>query len=119
MGNEEVPAVGGEVGVSPTEHGDKVVFVGLDRALCGVGSVVPRRHQLVGHIEFSQVLFEVRGDLIVQANGSRPETVSGEGQVAFREAPDQLFGLLRLDGGGMDVIGVIIIHDKEVFVSPG
>ena len=63
------------------------------------------------------MIFEVAGYFIVQSDTFGSDPVFGQDFVAVTETPDQFFGLARLDGGCMDVIGIIVIHDKQVFVS--
>jgi hypothetical protein len=45
--DEEVPAVGGEIRVSPTQHGDEVIFEGLNSPFTRVGSMIVWWYELV------------------------------------------------------------------------
>ena len=63
------------------------------------------------------MIFEVAGYFIVQSDTFGSDPVFGQDFLAVTDSPDEFFGLARLDGGRVDVIGIIIIHDKQVFVS--
>ena len=63
------------------------------------------------------MIFEVAGYFIVQSDAFGSNPVFGQDFVALTETPDEFFGLARLDRGCMDVIGIIVIHNKQVLVA--
>ena len=63
------------------------------------------------------MILEVSRYFIVQSDTFGSDPVFGQDFVAVTETPDEFFRLARLDGGCVDVIGIIVIHGKQVFVS--
>ena len=65
------------------------------------------------------MVLEVPGDFFVQSDTLGSDPVFGEYRVAVLESPDEFFRFSGFDRGCVDVIGIIVIHDKQVSVSPG
>ena len=57
MGDEAVPEMIGEVGVTATEAGDEVILVGLDGVFVGVGVMKVWRNELELDTGIAQKLF--------------------------------------------------------------
>ena len=61
MGDEAVPEMQVEVGVSATESGDELILVGLDSAFCGVGAMKVQKNELEPYAGFAHKIFGRRG----------------------------------------------------------
>ena len=64
--------------------------------------------------EFSQFL----GNFVVEADTLGPDSILSQYLVGSREPSEELLSLSGFDGCGVDLVGIIVIQYKKVFVSP-
>ena len=60
----------------------------------------------------------IAGDFIIESNHFSGESIVGEYSVAGFECSNKVTGSSGLDGDCVDIIAIVIEHDKDVFVSP-
>ena len=101
------------------EDGDKVVLECLDRSFTLVNPVVSWGGQLVCNPGGSEVVSEVLGHFIVVADELCCESIGRKCGITFVETLHNISSLSGFDRDSIDVVGIVVIHDEEVFVPSG
>ena len=89
----------------------------LDCTFTVVHAVVSWGGQLVCDPSGSEVVSEVLGHFVVVADESCRESIGCKCGITFVEALYNISSLSGFDWDSIDVIGIVVIHDKEVFVA--
>ena len=106
--------------MNSAKDGDKVSLVSLDGAFSWIGSVVVWAYKLIIQARcVFNVLNKCFRNFIVESEDSCFEVVFSECVVALCHATDKFFGLSRFDWYSLDVIGIIVIHEEQVFMTSG
>ena len=106
--DEEVPEVGDR---------DEVGFEHLDCMFCVVSTMVTQESNLNVEFFIPDGVNEVSGDFIVKTDEGGSKFTIIEFLVSLFECTDVLFGFAGADGFGCDVIGIVVVNNKHIFVA--
>ena len=117
MSKQFVPVLKREAGVDRAKASNEVVLERLDGTLSGIAAVVACRYQLIGDVMRGNLRPHESGDFIVKtleagAKASALKERNGR-PVGF----DEMFFGARRNGSGRNIVTIIIIEDKYIFIS--
>ena len=119
LGDETIPLVGGEKGVTSMEVGNEVVLECLDCSFSKIQAMVPRGSNLIIHMMLFNLGNYVTRNLVVQAMEDGNDASFMQLKQAFFEHSDQGSFPSVLDGGTKDIIRIKVVEDKDVGVALG
>jgi hypothetical protein len=119
LGDQAVPQVERKVRICRAQACDEMIFKCTDGAFGGVPAVDVGRRELGIDVVIGQVLEESLGGFIVQALKLGFEATGAEEVVRLVKGSQNVGAGSGFQGNRMDIVGVIIIKDKEILVPRG
>ena len=116
MGDETVPLLGGEVGVSRGKSSAKMIFECADCTFEGVAAVGIWEENLEVDVVLAEGFLNDTGELIVEDVESGVCTVLLKVLMARIPGFSDLQGLPVLDKLGVDGVGVVVVEDEYILV---